>query len=214
MNNRKGKYMANYAIVEADAIPTHLWRLYNQHDFLIRHNGRQKDMLVAELKLDTRMYWGSIMKRTLATWIKTNHTLDVQLAHAAMGICSEITEVTENSTEDELGDLYYYRNMFCYLSGMSLYSHMFDEIVFNSDKESQPTLENIVKFVSDVGKRAGFHDNFESEKCQHRLQCGLKLLDEFMFNIEDLYSYSSKHIIEQNLKKLAKRHGNSFTKDY
>lgn len=176
------------------------------------------DMAAITKHLNNNTMWGKYLRGCIRTW-NVGNTVALQVSNAAHGIVGELAEVYDIEfnvvqTEDvrpkildEIGDAIYYRTIMCYLYGMELDLSYRSALSLN--------FFQCVMLLSDVGKKAAFHNKIDAPKTLSRLSEAMVIVDSL---IKDIIIHSGLHIdeiLQYNLDKLNARHnGGKFNPNY
>ena len=125
----------------------------------------------------------------------------VQISNAVLGIVGEMIEVEEvyedfynldrkNLMLDELGDVMYYRAIFCMLMGDTLE---------NYSSYEKSSLSNSIKLLSDVAKKVTYHGKWQTEKTMSRYDTGMFALDGWIIDMLSCYDFSRRDVYEFKL---------------
>lgn len=146
--------------------------------------------------------WGKYLLSCISTW-NTKYPVAFQVSNAVHGIIGELMEnydglIVGASDEDkisELGDLLYYRTILCYLYGIDL--------------ELAPTTVELyrgISLLSDVGKKAAFHDKIDATKTIDRLMHAMGYIDALIVDLLSTTELQLDEVMQYNMHKLANRH--------
>ncbi len=146
--------------------------------------------------------WGKYLLSCISTW-NTKYPVAFQVSNAVHGIIGELMENYDGlmvgaSDEDkisELGDLLYYRTILCYLYGIDL--------------ELAPTTVELyrgISLLSDVGKKAAFHDKIDATKTIDRLMHAMGYIDALIVDLLSITELQLDEVMQYNMHKLANRH--------
>ena len=161
------------------------------------------DLLLKHIETET--VWFKYAMGCLKTW-NQDYLPYIQVANAALGVVGEFGEVNDllidlTSTDliiDELGDLLYYRTMFCLLMGLD-----FD--LRKTSNDSNNTWKAI-SYLCDVGKKVPFHEKFHNNKTYQRAMYGITVIDVFIQNTLLIINAKLDDVMQLNLDKLSQRH--------
>lgn len=162
---------------------------------------RQNGNALTHIKTETA--WGKYLIGCISTW-NTKHPIAFQISNAVHGVVGELMEtykemalnLSKEEQLSEVGDVLYYRTILCYLYGMDLNFNQSDDI----------DLYGCLALLSDVGKKAAFHDKIANEKTLHRLDTGMGLLDALIVDLINLLDLPLDEIMQYNMHKLSNRH--------
>ena len=146
--------------------------------------------------------WGKYLLSCISTW-NTKYPVAFQVSNAVHGVIGELMEnydglINGANSEDkisELGDLLYYRTILCYIYGMDL--------------ELAPTnveLYRCIALLSDIGKKAAFHDKIDAEKTISRLKETMGYVDALIVDLLEITEFQIDEVMQYNMNKLANRH--------
>ena len=158
--------MSNVKVLKLDEVEL-AYHNIKPDEIVIRSEGVDPASLEKELE-----EWESYLKYCLRTWNSTN-TLNIQVANAALGLLGELAEYLTSPSEDELGDVLYYRAILCYLMGRGTHIDTCGLTVFDDEFN----YDLIFAYLADVGKKVAFHDKFSNAKLRHRFQTAMSMLD-------------------------------------
>lgn len=155
------------------------------------------------IHIQTQTAWGKYLVGCISTW-NTKHPIAFQISNAVHGIVGELMEAYNEVLSDlskeeqlsEVGDVLYYRTILCYLYGLDLNFKQSDDL----------DLYYCLALLSDVGKKAAFHDKISHEKTITRLDKGMVLLDGLIIDLMNLLDLPLDEIMQYNLHKLSNRH--------
>ena len=162
---------------------------------------RQDGNALTHIKTETA--WGKYLIGCISTW-NTKHPIAMQVSNAVHGVVGELMEtynemksnLSREEQLSEIGDVLYYRTILCYLYGRDL----------NFNPSIDIDLYSCIALLSDVGKKAAFHDKIAHEKTISRLDSSMMLLDALIVDLMSLLDLPLDEIMQYNLHKLNQRH--------
>lgn len=152
--------------------------------------------------IETETIWCDYLHGVNRTW-NVKYGPAFQVSNACHGIVGELAELMcELSTDDEvniiseLGDVLYYRTVFCSLYGLDLTlrgSNDFDR-------------DTLTMLLSDIGKKAAFHNKIDSEKVIGKVREAIWHLDPIINHWLINFELQLDAVMQYNLNKLSGRH--------
>jgi NTP pyrophosphatase (non-canonical NTP hydrolase) len=140
-------------------------------------------------------------------------SLDVKIhriLHASLGLCSEFSELNESNCDynEELGDLSWYVNL-----AASALGSTFDDLAhesFEADMDSVVNIGSCAGHIADKVKRSIFYG---AELDEDYILIQLCQIKAEIFQLCEDSSLSVEGVLEANIRKLASRYPNKFSKD-
>jgi hypothetical protein len=91
---------------------------------------------------------------------------------------------------------------------------MGDDLDYSTEDLNDDSFFEMVKLLSDIGKKISFHDRIGVEKTMKRYQKGISIADSFIQKIIFNNELDIEEVQRLNLNKLLNRHGSSFSPEY
>lgn len=151
--------------------------------------------------IETETVWCDYLHGVNRTW-NVKYGPAFQVSNACHGIVGELAELVNESflndekIIDELGDVLYYRTVFCSLYGLDL------TLRGSNDYDG----DTLTMLLSDVGKKAAFHDKVDSEKVINKVREAIWHLDPIINYWLVQFGLQLNDVMQYNLNKLSGRH--------